>query len=119
MGPTGSMKSSQANSSALSRNWFTGLRLATAFTVTILAMVGAGIWFYYCQYQSLRQDTEANLQTIAQSKVDQIVQWRNERLADACLLMESAFFQEEVMKWLPHPDPATTEGLLSRFRAER
>jgi len=56
-----------------------GLALATV----VLAMVGAGLWFYQSQQQEMRQDTEANLQVITQLKADQIARWRQERLADA------------------------------------
>ena len=85
--------------------------------VGVLVLAGTGIWFYKSQRQSVRQDTEANLETIAQLKVDQIVQWRNDRLADAGLIMDSPFITEAAAKWLETSDPLLAEELLACFRA--
>ena len=91
-----------------------GLALATV----VLAMVGAGLWFYQSQQQEMRQDTEANLQVITQLKADQIARWRQERLADAAQWMASPFLKAAIEKWLATPDPATTEALITTFRGQ-
>ena len=95
----------------------TTLGVAAFAIVGVLVLAGTGIWFYNSQQQSLRQDTEANLETIAQLKLDQIVQWRNERLADASVLMDSPLLTEAVAKWLETSDPTLAEELLACFRA--
>jgi PAS domain S-box-containing protein len=48
--------------------------LLAAAVLGILAILGGGGWFYYTQRQFLRRDAGDNLHTIAQLKVDRIVQ---------------------------------------------
>ena len=54
--------------------------LIVASGLAMLALIGGGYWFYLYQEQDLRQNSEANLQSAAQLKVNQIAEWRSERL---------------------------------------
>ncbi len=118
MGEVEPMKTTRTDSGAFPQDWFCGWRQVVIFVVAILAMTGAGAWFCHNQYQLLRQDTERNLETIAQLKVEQIVQWRNNRLAEASLLSENPFLTEAIAKWMKSPDPEATKRLLAFFHAE-
>jgi PAS domain S-box-containing protein len=65
----------------------------------------------------VRREVEANLEAIARLKVDQIVQWRAERLGDAGVLMGSQFFAEGVQRWLGDPQADLAEKILARLRS--
>ncbi|MEW6363859.1 MAG: PAS domain S-box protein [Acidobacteriota bacterium] len=93
--------------------------LAVVFALTMLVLLAGGGWFYRAQDRQLRQEAERTLIAIAQSKVDQIAQWRAERLDDAAVIMESPFSNEAVARWLAAPQADTTEGILARFRSSR
>ena len=62
------------------------------FALMTLILLAGGALFYRAQERYFRQDAETNLNTIASFKVDQIVQWRAERIGDAAVIMESPFF---------------------------
>ena len=85
------------------QDWPAWQRTGAIFIGMILVMVGGSVLFYHAQYQSLRQETEANLETIAQLKVDQIVQWRNERLIDALQLIKNEVLEEMLENRTPYP----------------
>jgi len=55
--------------------------LVTAFVV-ILALLGIGCWYYRGEVQAVRQHKYEEIASIAKLKVEQIVRWRKERIAD-------------------------------------
>src|SRR4030043_1663486 len=61
--------------------------------VAVAFLVG-GYLFYHFQEQQMRRRIEGGLSIVTQLKVDQIVQWRAERLVDASVLVGSPFFAE-------------------------
>jgi PAS domain S-box-containing protein len=91
--------------------------LLAATVLGMLAILGGGGWFYYTQRQYLRRDAEEELETIAQLKVDQIVQWRAARLGDASVLMEDPFFGEAVARWMADPQAAIADSLRTHFQS--
>ena len=96
----------------------TVLRWQVGTFVAVLALLlGGGLWFYQVRERRAQHDVEEALETITRLKVDQIVQWRAERKADAEVLAESPFFIQGVAQWLKDPRPATAEPILERFRA--
>ena len=68
-------------------------RLLAVVALVIFAMTIGGAWFYRAQRQAFRRETGAQLLAIAQLKVNQIVQWRQERLGDSAVLAESAIWK--------------------------
>ena len=93
--------------------------LMAALVVVVVAVLAGGAWFYRSQEQHLQHSAEAELQTIARLKMDQIVGWRAERLADAAMFTDSPFFVEGVARWMASPRAEDTEKILSRFRADQ
>ena len=87
------------------------------FALMTLILLAGGALFYRAQERYFRQDAETNLNTIASFKVDQIVQWRAERIGDAAVIMESPFFIEEVTRFLADPRAEATAQMLARFRS--
>ena len=79
-------------------------------------MLILGAWFYYHQRESTREDAKHQLESIAQLKMDQIVQWRNEKLAEASVFMERASLTGTAVKYIEAATPKDAERLLARFR---
>ena len=97
------------------RRWEQGV--AAAMVLALLTVLAGGAWFYHAQEQQVRREVEVNLEAVAQLKVDQIVQWRAERLGDGGVLTASQFFAEGVARWLADPQIDGGGEILARFRA--
>ncbi len=82
----------------------------------LLALALGGSWFYRTQERQVRAGAAEDLQRIARSKVDQIVQWRAERLGDAAVLMGSPLFGEAVLRLLSDPGSGDAERIMAHFR---
>ncbi len=91
--------------------------LIVASGLAMMALIGGGYWFYLYQEQVLRQNAEANLQSTAQLKVNQIAEWRSEQLRDAAVIMESPFFTDAAVQCITEPKADLTDKLLARFRS--
>jgi PAS domain S-box-containing protein len=91
--------------------------LLAVFVFLTLLLLAGGFWFYRSQERLARQDAEADLETIAQLKVDQIASWRAERLADAAIIAASPLFIEGAARWIGDPQPGDVEYLQIRLRA--
>ncbi len=88
--------------------------VSAAAAVTLLC---GGAWFYFAHERHMRQEVEAALDAIARLKVDQLSQWRAERLADAAVAMKSPFLSRAVNQWMADRDAAAGEEILMRLRA--
>ena len=91
--------------------------LIVSFGLTMLAVFSCGVWFYHEQEKKLRKDVEDALKSIAQLKVNQISQWRSERLAQAAFLMDSPNLGEVISRWMSDPQPDDERKILSLFRS--
>ncbi len=87
------------------------------FALFLCALAGLTAWSYHLQHHAVQRDVQTNLETVAQSKADQVIQWRNERIADALQLVESPFLAKAIADWLEKPTPDMTADLLVRFSA--
>ncbi|MCX6031008.1 MAG: ATP-binding protein [Chloroflexi bacterium] len=83
------------------------------FLLLSAGIITGGILFYRGQAQRTRQQQELILESIAQLKMDQIVNWRNERLDDGKMLAHSPVFATALAAWLAHPQAAETDRLLA------
>jgi len=57
--------------------------VAAVFVIVTLILLGGGYWYYHDEYQKIHKSNYDNIASIAKMKVDQITQWRRERLANA------------------------------------
>ncbi len=110
-GVLGALRSGQI--SPLEQGFYAAVALA------LLIVLAGGGWLYHAQEEQVRREVESGLQAIARLKVAQIVQWRNQCLGDATVLMGSAFFAEGVARWMADPQSEIGEKILARFRAMR
>ena len=88
-----------------------------AFGLAAAAVLAGGVSFYRNARQHAWDDAEAELQTIARFKADQLVQWRAERLGDASVIMGSASLSEGIATWMETKSPEEMEKLLNRLRS--
>ena len=88
-----------------------------ALGLALLTVLAGGAWHYHAQEAMVRREVEADLKAIGRLKVEQIVQWRAERLGDASVLMVSRFFAESVARWLANPQPGDSERILAWLHA--
>jgi len=93
--------------------------LIPAISLVILALFAGGAWLYVVQRDRVQAAAEENLDAIARLKVDQIVQWRNERLGDAAVLMENPYSSEALARWISGNRGDGTEQVLALFRSLR
>ncbi|MCG3198228.1 MAG: Adaptive-response sensory-kinase SasA [bacterium] len=91
--------------------------LALTWLIAMPALVAGGVSFYLVQEAIVRRDVESNLDAIAQLKVNQIVQWRKERLDDASLMTASTFLVKGFLDWVESRDPRMRDQVLDRMRA--
>ncbi len=80
-----------------------------------VAVLTGGAWFYWFVKEQNRQSVESELQAIAELKIDQIITWRDDRLADSEVLMNSVSLNEDIAPWIKTHDPALEEKILRRF----
>jgi PAS domain S-box-containing protein len=87
--------------------------------IVIFLLLGIGIgtsgYFYYKnQKEHIRRYAEKELSAIADLKVNQIVNWRKERLGNATTVFRSPFVASGIHNWLKNPsDPTLRQGILN------
>jgi len=77
-------------------------------------MLGGG-WFLNTRQEENRQHHYEQLETIARLKTNQLLVWRQERLADV-RLDSSGYIRTQMLEWLKARDPSSLENMASRMR---
>lgn len=98
------------NSSLTRSRGVTGWLLFGVFGLIALVLLLSGVWFYRQQAQSIRKDKFNNLKSIADLKINQIVQWRQERLGDISVNSGDPFFRLAIQQWLKAPQDAVLKN---------
>ena len=93
--------------------------LIPVYSLVLLVLFAGGGWFYVVQRDRLQAAAEQNLDAIARLKVDQIVQWRSERLSDAATLMEGPFSSSALARWVASGRGDGTGQILSLLELSR
>jgi len=92
-------------------------KLAALMLLVMLVLLGGGLWYFRAQQTYQRQTVENELLSIAEVKVEQIVQWRQDQLAEAQELMDSQFLKEGTERWMEGRDAESAGMILSRMRS--
>jgi diguanylate cyclase (GGDEF)-like protein/PAS domain S-box-containing protein len=87
--------------------WALTIYVALAGAVTL-----AGEFYLRTQLDETRGKVEAELNAIADLKIQQIANWRRERLADAAIIGQAAFVARDVQAFLNDPSPAAKAELI-------
>lgn len=81
------------------------------FLVSIVIII-AGYFYYTSVKDSFREEKYEELKAIADMKIDQILKWRQERIADAKVISQSAYFEKAVAQWIQSRDNRILRGEL-------
>ncbi|MCB2211403.1 PAS domain S-box protein [bacterium] len=93
-----------------------GLYLILFTAISIVVLI-AGYFTYDHQLDQLYAERYSDLSVIGQLKVDQLTQWRSERLGDARLTAESPLFRDAVLNWIQNPrNIVDRDELLARLK---
>jgi len=69
----------------------------------LAGIIAAGGYLYYRQQViTIREQKHSELQAISELKINQLVQWRRERTADARVISTLPYLIREVDQWLRH-----------------
>ena len=90
-------------------------RLLVAFTVLVAAIGATGSLHLRRQIAYARKTAQSELAAIGKLKVEQISNWRAERMRDARLLARAAFVRQEVQAFLNDPASASARNELARW----
>ena len=74
--------------------------LLVVFALLLLGIALVDYVFYRAQTHAIKEQAQQQLSAIADLKVQQITNWRNERLGDAYVLRENIFVRVAVADWL-------------------
>jgi diguanylate cyclase (GGDEF)-like protein/PAS domain S-box-containing protein len=89
--------------------------LFLVFAVLLLGIGTADYFFYRSQVESVRSQAQQQLAAIADLKVQQIGQWREERLGDAYVLRDNIFVRIAVADWLRLGVDAEQRGQIAHW----
>ncbi len=82
----------------------------------LAVLIAAGGYLYYRhQTNTIREQKHAELTAIAKLKINQLVQWRKERMADARTISSETFFIREVDQWLHNKINRTLKEDIKKF----
>ncbi|NMC39444.1 MAG: PAS domain S-box protein [Bacteroidales bacterium] len=90
--------------------------LIALFVIVSAVSIILGYLYYRSQKARLLNDNKLDLSAIADLKVRQIAQWRNERLSDAFLIGENTAFLDQLKVFLANPgDLVTGKKIVESF----
>ena len=99
-------------------NWRAPSRLVLIFVLLIAGIVTAG-GFYYRNYErQFRVEAGRQLSAVAELKVDELAQYRKERLGDAATFFKNPAFSGLVRHFLDHPEDADAQQQIQDWAAK-
>ncbi|MCG2721634.1 MAG: cache domain-containing protein, partial [Thermodesulfovibrionales bacterium] len=87
------------------------------FLLLAAGIAAAGSLYYRGESQQIQREVEERLSTVADLKVNQIADWRQERIGDATLLMHNRFLAEGIQRILENNNAASTQAFRSLMRS--
>ena len=89
--------------------------LLLAIILSAVLIMGGYIYYRY-EEKTIRNEKYNELKAIAESKIDEIVSWRKERVGDAVIISKSNLFQTAVEKYLTDKqNPAPKNSVLDHL----
>ena len=89
--------------------------LTLIITISLLFVIGGSIYFGY-EENHISTEKHEELKAIADLKINQIMQWRMERLGNARILSESPFIIRAIQELIVNPNNLTIKNdLIARF----
>ncbi len=87
--------------------------------VILLLFVLAGVWFYISQKSAITSQARERLEYIALSKIDNIVAWRKERIADGMVMMDRKFLISRINDVIENSDPSKLSEIQDELSSYR
>jgi hypothetical protein len=78
-------------------------------------LILAGFIYYRYEERTICNEKYNELKVIADLKISQITEWRDERLADVMVFAESPFIQQSIQSWLLSGNTAIKTDILKRI----
>ena len=89
--------------------------LLAVLVVVPLIVMGLATWLFLAQRASLERSALDQLNAVANLKVQQIEQWRSERLADAETITDNPSSVRLVEDWLDYGQASDAESIRAWF----
>jgi PAS domain S-box-containing protein len=89
--------------------------ITVALILTLLVVIFGGGWFYRVQEQTFQQQMETDLSAVVRLKARQIEDWREDRLADAAVLMENPLLVQGVARFQADPREENAREIRALF----
>jgi PAS domain S-box-containing protein len=89
--------------------------LVLSFAILALGIIVGGTFYYRNYERQFRAGIEQQLSTIAELKVDELVEFRKERLGDAATFFKNAAFSGLVRRFLDHPEDAEAQQQIQEW----
>ena len=99
-------------------NWRTPSVLIVIFVLLIAGIVTAGDLYYRNYERQFRAEAWNQLSAVAKLKVDELTQYRKERLWDADTLFNNPAFSRLVRRFFEHPENPETPQQLEEWEAK-
>lgn len=92
-----------------------GWMFLLVFLLLVSGIVTTGVFYYRHLEQQFRAKVEQQVSAIADLKVSELVQWRNERLGDANTLHDNPAFSTLAQRFLEKPEDTEARRLLQTW----
>ena len=89
--------------------------LVLSFAILALGIVVGGTFYYRNYAQHFRTEAESQLSAIADLKVDELVQYRKERLEDGAVFFNNTAFSGLVRRFFEHPEDAEAQRQIQEW----
>ena len=89
--------------------------LLLIFAILALGIVVGGAFYYRHYERQFRTAAEHQLAAIAELKVNELVQYRKERLADAAIFFNNTAFSRLVRRFFDHPEDAEAQQQIQEW----
>ena len=87
--------------------------LIGVIVLAILCILVSGTWFYYSQKIRIENAAKESLESIVELKINQIVRWRKERLADANLVRYTPYATRRALDAIEQPKSQQTRSMFT------
>ena len=92
--------------------------LVLIFAILAVGIVAGGIFYYRNYERHFRDEAEQQLSAIAELKVDELAQYRKERLWDADAFFKNTAFSGLVRRFFEHPEDAEAQQQLQEWAGQ-
>ncbi len=75
-------------------------QVITLIGVTSVLLIAGAFFYFSYESKSIRSNKHREIQAIAEMKIQQLIQWHQDRTADVTVISQSPFFQKKIKAWV-------------------